>query len=520
VNGSVVYWVISTLAVSAGIYLAYLGFLGNNRYGASFSLLMINISLLVVQSAFMILSYNETELDFWFKIRHSLFVFLPLTWLNFTYNYSRKEQHLSIWFRLAIYAISGFFIYAIWSNPLHSLYFSDLVGSWRDGYLSSFTWNRTALNIAYLFFAYGLVGLGIYFLASLSWQAKKAFRGQKIIIISAGLVYAAISVLSLYDIIPRFPDWSSVLLILICFAAYLALIKFRLQKVVPLAHDLVFQDLPDGVLILDRYFNLLDINQTAEEWFAITKKKKLGRALDGVLLNFIGEFLSKEGADQVNWKSGLAGAPQWLSVKSMPLTQGSQSDEGWVVSFRDVSSHQRLFEEVQEMAHKDPLTELNNRRYFFEKSEHIWEVAYRHLRPISLVMMDLDHFKDVNDNGGHGAGDLVLKETARIVKNCLRTSDVLARFGGEEFVALLPETHPAEAIKVAEKIRFALSDLNVNFLDVNYAVSMSLGVASFPSEEVESLDALISLADKALYRAKKEGRNRVVLYSKDHAWIP
>jgi two-component system cell cycle response regulator len=204
----------------------------------------------------------------------------------------------------------------------------------------------------------------------------------------------------------------------------------------------------------------------------------------------------------------------------MPLTQGTQSDEGWVVSFRDVSSHQKLFEEVQEMAHKDPLTALNNRRFFFEKSEHIWEVAYRHLRPISLLMMDLDHFKDVNDSGGHGAGDQVLKEAAQVIKGCLRTSDVLARFGGEEFVALLPETHPAEAVKVADKIRQAIAQLSVNYLDVNYAVTLSLGVTSFPSQEVEDLDALISLADKALYRAKNEGRNRVVLYSKNHAWIP
>jgi diguanylate cyclase (GGDEF)-like protein len=516
----VVYWVISTLAVSAGIYLAYVGFLGHNRYGASFSLLMINISLLVVQSSFMILSYNATELDFWFKIRHSLFVFLPVAWINFTYNYSRKNQHLPLLLRLPIYAVTIFFLFTIWSNPLHSLYFTDLQGFWRDGYLYDFTWNRTNLNIGYLVFAYGLVAYGIFNLASLSWKAKSAFRGQKIIIITSGLTYAAISVLSMFNIIPTFPDWSSVLLILICFTAYLALIKFRVLKVVPLAHDLVFQDLPDGVLILDRYYNLLDINQTAEQWFGIAKKKKIGRALDGILLNFVGELLSKDAREQINWKSGLPQAPQWLSVKSMPLTQGTQSDEGWVVSFRDVSSHQKLFEEVQEMAHKDPLTALNNRRFFFEKSEHIWEVAYRHLRPISLLMMDLDHFKDVNDSGGHGAGDQVLKEAAQVIKGCLRTSDVLARFGGEEFVALLPETHPAEAVKVADKIRQAIAQLSVNYLDVNYAVTLSLGVTSFPSQEVEDLDALISLADKALYRAKNEGRNRVVLYSKNHAWIP
>jgi diguanylate cyclase (GGDEF)-like protein len=517
----VAYWIISTLAVFAGIYLAYIGFLGNNRYGPSFSLLMINISLLVVQSSFMLLSYNQTELDFWFKIRHSLFIFLPVVWLNFTYNYSRKDKPMSLLIRIPLYAISAFFLASIWANPLISSYFADLQGYWQeDGMLASFTWNRTTTNYIYLIYAYSLVGIGIYYLASLSWKAKAAFKGQKMIIISAGLTYAAISALSLFNIIPRFPDYSSVMLILICFLAYLALIKFRVLKVVPLAHDLVFQDLPDGVLILDRYFNLLDINQTAEEWFSIAKKKKIGRALDGILLNFIGELLSKEKVEPVNWKSGMAQAPQWLSVKTMPLTQGTQSDEGWVVSFRDVSSHQKLFEEVQEMANKDPLTNINNRRYFFEKTEHIWGVAYRHLRPVSVLMMDLDHFKDVNDNGGHGAGDQVLKETAGVIKNSLRSSDVLARFGGEEFVALLPETHPTEAVKVAEKIRYAVSELGVMFKEINYAVSLSIGVASFPSHEVESLDALISLADKALYRAKEEGRNRVEMYSKNHAWIP
>jgi diguanylate cyclase (GGDEF)-like protein len=158
-------------------------------------------------------------------------------------------------------------------------------------------------------------------------------------------------------------------------------------------------------------------------------------------------------------------------------------------------------------AARDPLTELYNRRSFLEMAEPIWERAESNARPLSLVIFDLDHFKSINDSYGHSTGDAVLIAVAKVLVHEIRNGDIIARWGGEEFLLLLPDTEQAAAIALAERLRNAIAEIRVPVGDIEIALTASSGVAN--KARHSSLNELITEADDLLYRAKREGRNRV-----------
>ncbi len=172
-------------------------------------------------------------------------------------------------------------------------------------------------------------------------------------------------------------------------------------------------------------------------------------------------------------------------------------------------------EELKKISITDSLTGLLNRRYFRERMAEEIERSRRHHLPLSLIMMDIDNFKSVNDTYGHLVGDEALKITARAIRNCVRTIDVAARYGGEEFTVILPQTAKSDATVIAERICSEVSRLDFPFEQAarKLSFSVSLGLATFP-DDAEALDDLVRNTDIALYRAKAQGKNRVVIYNK------
>jgi diguanylate cyclase (GGDEF)-like protein len=169
----------------------------------------------------------------------------------------------------------------------------------------------------------------------------------------------------------------------------------------------------------------------------------------------------------------------------------------------------RELDRIRDTAARDPLTHLRNRRAFDEVFGTETVRFARYGRPLSLLVIDLDHFKSINDQFGHEAGDDVLCRTARIIEASIRDIDTAARFGGEEFVVLLPETDITSALDVAERIRFTVEQSDIDFKGRRIPVRASIGVSACPERVALPAD-LISSADAALYEAKAEGRNRVV----------
>ena len=164
---------------------------------------------------------------------------------------------------------------------------------------------------------------------------------------------------------------------------------------------------------------------------------------------------------------------------------------------------------LMELSNTDPLTHLSNRRFLMKTLEKELQRCERSQKPMALIMVDVDHFKPVNDTYGHQQGDVVLQTLADQMKAHLRDYDLAARFGGEEFALVLPETALAEAVQVAERLRVAISELRIPTDHDEIRLNISLGVATYPHPKVRTVDNLILEADRALYNAKEKGRNRV-----------
>lgn len=204
-------------------------------------------------------------------------------------------------------------------------------------------------------------------------------------------------------------------------------------------------------------------------------------------------------------------------VNDVPLT-GKQSlrDSDFVkigaaiFKFLSGSSVESSYhEEIYRMTIVDALTGAHNKRYFLEFLEREISRCARHHRPLSLLMFDIDHFKQINDTHGHLTGDYVLKELSRRLLGRIRREELLARYGGEEFAAVLPESDLAGARKFGEQIRRLVAEVPFQYEGDTFPVTVSVGVACVEGEDID-VDTFIKAADDNLYRAKREGRNRVV----------
>jgi diguanylate cyclase (GGDEF)-like protein len=192
-------------------------------------------------------------------------------------------------------------------------------------------------------------------------------------------------------------------------------------------------------------------------------------------------------------------------VKTMSVLNSEISDMARQLKKRN-QELKKANETIEKLTRIDPLTGMANRRYFEERFETASSFARRAGQPLTIIMVDLDHFKRVNDTYGHAAGDRVLKAFAECLSVTSREEDLITRYGGEEFLALLPNTRSFQGALFAERVRSALRDMDL--LGDGSRITASFGVAELVAED--SLDALLKRADDALYQAKENGRDRVV----------
>ncbi len=198
----------------------------------------------------------------------------------------------------------------------------------------------------------------------------------------------------------------------------------------------------------------------------------------------------------------------WLDINIVPI----KNKQGKVTYFaaieRDLTEHKMLESRLEMLASTDMLTGLPNRLATMNKAAKEFTRAKRYNRPLSMVMIDVDHFKLINDKHGHLVGDHVLKEVGKICSATLRDSDVLGRIGGEEFILLLPDTPKANAEQVAERMRSRLASATIKHGEIELTITASFGVTSFTPDD-GTPEEMIERADTAMYAAKNGGRNQV-----------
>ncbi|MBI3374964.1 MAG: diguanylate cyclase [Betaproteobacteria bacterium] len=276
----------------------------------------------------------------------------------------------------------------------------------------------------------------------------------------------------------------------------------------------IIQSAGEGIVVTDPGGKVVLVNPAAE--------RLLGKSAESIARNGFANLLDDPGS-MLAWLSSPNGIfrgvvvykERNIEVSATTIHRKDGHTVGSAALMRDVTEQLRLEEELQRQAVTDGLTGLYNRRFLDRSLQSEYSRAVRYNSPLSVLLLDADHFKRVNDAHGHEKGDQVLKAIAQIMKAALRINDLPCRYGGEEFLAILPESLPEGAHAVAERIRTVVEQSEI----AGIRVTVSVGVASFPEVGYGSAEALVQAADQALYGAKSSGRNRVQVAMPESAQV-
>lgn len=283
------------------------------------------------------------------------------------------------------------------------------------------------------------------------------------------------------------------------------------------------ENVQDGVLLLDADLKATFINRKVRQFWEIGETEAAGRPAYASLItrarraiepNLPAEELSSFAAKRISEVKGGDHVRELQTPDNRRLRAHCTTlvNGGRMVTYYDVTGLIRNAEELQRLAKADPLTGLHNRRHFLVALEAEWSRFQRYYRPMSVLMIDIDYFKAVNDQYGHAKGDEAIKAVAGACLQRKRKSDIVGRLGGEEFAVLLPETNRSHAMSVAERIRKQIAARKITAAGGQFQITASVGVAE-ASVGMSSTDALVSVADQALYAAKAKGRNCCVCWS-------
>ncbi|PKO05063.1 MAG: hypothetical protein CVU41_13565 [Chloroflexi bacterium HGW-Chloroflexi-3] len=363
---------------------------------------------------------------------------------------------------------------------------------------------------------------------------QRSFRHQIEVFITAITLPFLGNIIYLTDLNPL-PgmDWTPIGSFFSVVLITLSITTFRFLDLIPVARDLVFSLIQDGIMVVDSQLRVIDWNPTLTQLIPKIPIIQGGSAQQIFRMLGIKNNPFENIHVSINFEIEITDpALRILDIMVSPLVRNKAFD-GWLVIFDDETERrmanralekanktllQKLDEieklqiQLKEQAIRDPLTGLFNRRFF---DEYLSNELIRSLRtdtPISLLMVDIDHFKSVNDRFGHDVGDQVLEMLGEILKTMFRKSDVSCRFGGEEFLILLPGLEHDQAFNRAEALRerFEQASRDAEFL---YAqVTISIGISNYPLHADNTRD-LFRIADRSLYQAKEQGRNRVCCFS-------
>ncbi|MBU4528030.1 sensor domain-containing diguanylate cyclase [Hoeflea sp.] len=290
------------------------------------------------------------------------------------------------------------------------------------------------------------------------------------------------------------------------------------RQIVMESADAVVAVTPDQRVVL--------FSPAAEKLFGYSRDEMIGKPLDKLLPQRyrsdhaakVEEFHSKGTSarymgDRKSHLSGLRKDGTELLLGATILTVTTERGPIMVAMVRDISERIMLQNELVRLASADPLTGQLNRRAFLESFEREWSRALRYKSGLSLLMLDIDHFKHVNDAYGHDVGDQVICRVAELVRSSLRDLDILGRWGGEEFIAVLPHTEIRAARSLAERIRETIAGQSLEAEGHKpFSVTVSIGLAEIGAGGTAH-QQMIKFADNALYEAKNAGRNQVVIWN-------
>jgi diguanylate cyclase (GGDEF)-like protein len=462
---------------------------------------------------------------FWLDATYVGVVTTPTVFLIFVFQFTGRGR-LITWRSCLLLAIMPVLtLLLLWTDSYHGLFFAGRRASTAGAIFDGGPWFWT--NVIYL---YGLMLLGTILLAKAYLRTPRLQRGQVGTLLLGSLIPWIVNILCLAELNPLINlDLTPFAFLLTGVVLAYSLFRSHLLEIVPIARELLIEHLDSGMLVLDAENRVVDMNGAVRQILNVKKRVMLGQSGQVLMQRCPAIWESCQSIQPLRWTLIECGdSDQYIELRIEPLYRGNVFS-GRLVVMHDVSTLMQAQIQVQQMnerlhaqlaeneklhvmlrdqAVRDPLTNLYNRRYLEQTLEKTLERASQEGASVSLLALDIDAFKSLNDSRGHAAGDLVLQSLSRLILSRTRSEDVACRLGGDEFVVVLPTMSHSAALKLAEELRATLEQMDVQYRGAALHCTMSVGVSTYPIHE-RTVDGLLYMADQALYAAKKVGRNTV-----------
>lgn len=440
-------------------------------------------------------------------------VLTPVAWLFFAVGYTRRQMRLP---RLAlnlICVIPAITLILVMTNDWHNLIWSRVEFVWDQGVYGMVTEHGPWFYV-HAFYSYGMLVVATTILAwsightTGAWKPVAAVIAAPILVVLANLFY-----LSPFNPAP----WFDMTTLGFAAAAMIldgGVLRYGVLETIPVVRDRVVEQLRDGVIVLNANGMAIDINESALQILRTTPGELTERSIISYFNDLsMDELTNFDRPDGQGLETTLRGRSYDISASSLDHTN---PDADVVLVLRDITDRLKTEQDLRQaqdelvrLAHTDYLTGIHNRRFFMQRLSEEVERVRRHGSQLSVLLFDLDHFKKVNDQCGHHAGDQILKAVADVSTQVKRITDIAARIGGEEFALLLPETDQTGAVRTAQRLRQAIARITCPETQAaRLRVTASIGVATVSAVSMD-LENVLNHADEALYKAKHSGRNAV-----------
>ncbi|MDR0586782.1 MAG: diguanylate cyclase [Treponema sp.] len=406
------------------------------------------------------------------------------------------------WFAVSILIIPVVTILLVFTYPFNGIYFGD--STFAADPVPHLVFSGSVFRTVYFIYSYSLTLASFIICIICRSKRDPLFKKHSMYILVAVAIPTFGNLLTAF--LQLFPiDLTSAFASIMGTIIAYALVFTGIFQIAPLAREEIVENMQDGFILIDPGGGFLDANRAAKRLFPELEHATVGRLvadMKTILWNPAGQLLQEFSVETESGK------------KYYRLSTNDIVYEGRAictcVTIYDNTSVRELMDEITEMAEHDGLTNLLNRRTFCRDAEKKCGELLRYGGKAFLMMFDIDFFKKVNDTYGHPAGDEVLRSVSRTMLQRFRKTDMVCRYGGEEFCVFLLSMTRENIAEIAEECRQQIEHLPIPFEDKTIRVTVSIGIAEFPSPREQTLEALISCADAALYKAKSGGRNRVM----------
>jgi len=440
------------------------------------------------------------------RIQYLGIPFISVAWLGLAWAYL-DSRGLPRRLLIALLVFPCVVFAGFQTNDLHHLFYAELTYSLIDGMViaRSIKGPLYWLHIIYLNVAIA-AGAALFFRA---WrQSIRIYQWQALFLLIGSSFPWLFHLIYLAGLSPYRIDLGPFGLAGAGLCFTIASFRHGVFEILPVARDLVFDGLSEGVIVIDNREHIIDFNRAAGRFIAGLDTGMIGRRLDEIAGGGpIATQLAaarEPGANPQSLHTEIVlpheGEQRHFEVRLSPMKDRKGNMQCQALLMLDITEKKRLIEQLHHQASIDPLTGIYNRRQLVEQASHALILAQRNQSPLTVCIVDVDHFKDINDGKGHGAGDEVLRKIASVFRSRLRASDIFGRFGGDEFVVVLPGTGIQAALKLMEKLNSTCR--------TRCGVTLSIGIAELHRDTTD-LDHLLQQADEQLYLAKGTGRNRI-----------